>query len=1291
MKKSKLYSTITIKEKDLVENCVFKEKVEKYFPFPIAYRFTLMKEEVNSHRKLLFMLDVFEVTVRHIALVLTSDYLRRLTKSDQMDSFYIRRLLKNVSLGDWVQIIRETVRFYWDQQQTPFIESLLDIYLEPQEKFKFSEVARYAEDFVNFRNLYKGHGVVEDEDTYEKLYEDNIPKLEKFLQAFECFSEYQLVVPSVSEEGIEYLICQGNSPKFKTSTELSLPIQDMTFFEETVWLVKKDQHLLLWPFTVFSIGKIDEVYMYDGAQLHKSGEIRQIKYLGFQKNIAHLMYRKGKEGGDALSYLNSYFKEKCYQLQNSLKQHHVKEVDYYFDSIKADLEFHTKNFVGRSDIIQKINNFCQENQQGFFIIQGVPGQGKSALLANIVSDYNFSHHFIKQGGIRANVSRFLQSLCQQIQKKYHINQTIPANYDEIVEYFETLLQKISHEYLLPKDEYEVIVIDAIDELAEEDRETLKFLPRYLPENVYIILSSRPLHYLQHFSFQVPYHIYDLEPLTKDEIKKLLLRTSLDVSDNVVDNVQRISAGNPLYLRLLIEESRWEVDIQKLPSGVENLFEQILSRIKKNRQSDDLIAVLSILTVAKRGLTIKELSSILGFKKRFTKSLIEMLESFIIDRNGELSIFHLKFEEYLLSEELEEDEIIDAHKSLIDYCLPWEDKSLSYGYDFLVDHFIAIKDYDSLFKLIESDFIKAKIDYYQSREACLKDLKQAFSSALKIQDPTKILQYGLLYILNCKVISEGFESGAFLINAFQGEIDSIIRDLMGIANYKTRAIALISLGEICLRNGDQQKAREILEDVFAQEKIQFTSDELKWLSKFIGEFVIGIDQALAIRLLKLGKGIAADNNNAYRTHIKDIIEVLINFANKSDKPADVLLVAFTVSEVIKEMEPEPLGKWKIPTSPEIDLTDSVLVSKTVISTDPYITEGRFQSEIVRLMIPWDCERAQQLAEEIRHPAYKAYAYSCLEQYFIDKNHDKAEYYKDEVAKIEKGFLEGKAFIYLQILRSQKDKNNELFQKCLDACNDIQNSEEREMLLHNLLPMWIDSDLPKLCEYLQQITNKGLYLCSLTSLGKNLYQSGNQKEGKELLLQALKSDYTNETAEYHTAIIKDVSLMLKDIDQEIFDASLELINKISVLQTKAKSLLFLASGISEYDVEKSENIFCKALDIAKQLNRKWEREEIFTLFLNTLMKSHSDIWQKFIDQIFPEISSLYGRTVAITHSYYVKKHSPQLLFKEAGSNWSLSPLANSTLNSWLATHFYKNNRPRISYRMFKNYQRSSFDEL
>ncbi|WP_413174067.1 ATP-binding protein [Anabaena azotica] len=163
------------------------------------------------------------------------------------------------------------------------------------------------------------------------------------------------------------------------------------------------------------------------------------------------------------------------------------------------------NFVGREFVFAAINNFLHQYDRGYFTIIGEPGIGKSAIIAHYVSQnpgivyYNVEIADPPQPPLqRGEYEEFLTKICTQLieiaqnQGSKNITAHLIDYTTENSGFLSLLLQQISDQ--LNPEQRLIITIDGCDRIDINNQQrgsNLFYLPRYLPEKVYFILTRRP--------------------------------------------------------------------------------------------------------------------------------------------------------------------------------------------------------------------------------------------------------------------------------------------------------------------------------------------------------------------------------------------------------------------------------------------------------------------------------------------------------------------------------------------------------------------------------------------------------------------------------------------------------------------------------------------------------------------------------------------------------------------------------------------------------------------------------
>jgi hypothetical protein len=258
-----------------------------------------------------------------------------------------------------------------------------------------------------------------------------------------------------------------------------------------------------------------------------------------------------------------------------------------FTTVIADK---TKIFCGRKFVFNAINQFIKDNKNGYFTILGDAGMGKSAIAAKYIVDNPGTICFFNiraEGRNRPDV--FLRLIRQQLTQRCDLQN---VENDDL----STLLTKASQK--LAEYDNLVIVIDALDEVDQEDNGNLLNLPMYLPEKVYLILTRRPYNSEDKrltFSPDTKYQELDLreyQDKSNDDVKAYILeflglekyKAGLEKWINqqndlskpkFVDTIAAKSENNFMYLRYVLEaiaEGFYQDEkLEQLPAGLQNYY------------------------------------------------------------------------------------------------------------------------------------------------------------------------------------------------------------------------------------------------------------------------------------------------------------------------------------------------------------------------------------------------------------------------------------------------------------------------------------------------------------------------------------------------------------------------------------------------------------------------------------------------------------------------------------------------------------------------------------------------
>jgi hypothetical protein len=261
-----------------------------------------------------------------------------------------------------------------------------------------------------------------------------------------------------------------------------------------------------------------------------------------------------------------------------------------------------KRFVGRRFVFDAIENFFSSNSNGYFTIVGEPGIGKSTILAKYITEKQCVGHFIIRTGARNKVEQFLRTVCNQLIERYKLGyDSLPDRATNDGEFLDELIQKVSK--LLPPGERLVIAVDALDEVEKKNEQevtNLCYLPRYLPDNVYFLLTRRPfLPEEERLLVEAPKHYFNLwkypkesEKDVKEYIRLFLvdpefengLRQWIEArnlsKEEFIEQIAQKSKNNFMYLRCVLSEIAKgensiyrDISLKALPTDLQDYYEE----------------------------------------------------------------------------------------------------------------------------------------------------------------------------------------------------------------------------------------------------------------------------------------------------------------------------------------------------------------------------------------------------------------------------------------------------------------------------------------------------------------------------------------------------------------------------------------------------------------------------------------------------------------------------------------------------------------------------------------------
>lgn len=359
------------------------------------------------------------------------------------------------------------------------------------------------------------------------------------------------------------------------------------------------------------------------------------------------------------------------QVTNDIKQllieelGDIKEQDWQQSEIKEDWLFVEEKkdlFAARENLlIELVKNI--KNQKLLFI-QGVPGVGKSTLVATLAYHLNKSNvttlvSICGNTNMSTNAINIIQQqvyMLENLLEKPHFKDqtsTLELTVDEMdnssnevslesnnsLEKWKSRWRDLLFEYRNKSKETICIIIDAVDQLGKDDiRDNLEFLPNSLPEDTYVIVSATPdFPVPKIWPYQNDGKLFKLEKLTLEEARKIikstLERESKELDNSIIESLmQKKEITNPLYLNIILQQlilmnnedftairksgddikainKHLSEIIENSSDEVENLIVEFFNRMGTRINEEQTEKIFKLLALSRYGLREQDLEGI----------------------------------------------------------------------------------------------------------------------------------------------------------------------------------------------------------------------------------------------------------------------------------------------------------------------------------------------------------------------------------------------------------------------------------------------------------------------------------------------------------------------------------------------------------------------------------------------------------------------------------------------------------------------------------------------------------
>ncbi|MDJ0694527.1 ATP-binding protein [Mastigocoleus sp. MO_188.B34] len=341
------------------------------------------------------------------------------------------------------------------------------------------------------------------------------------------------------------------------------------------------------------------------------------------------------------------------------------------------------DFVGREFLFTAINDFLNRYDRGYFTIVGVPGSGKSAILAKYVRENSHVFYYNPQIKGKNRAEEFLKTIITEIEA---------ANGTSL----QLILQYISDQ-LAPNQRFIIVIdsLDAIDYGRQSIGSNLFYLPRYMPKGIYFLLARRPFFREKSgLLIEAPSQLFNLKDYPEDNhqdiqayiqkyiqqhIQKALHSSTASkemfevTQQEFTQQLTNKSDNNFMYVRQILtaletgfypeNSSLAEIlDRTSFPPALETYYQQHLQKMFPAEEADPIAqAVLNTLVQnslvqdqsplsQRRGQTVEEISQIIDADEYDVEEVLENWIEFLtvhqIDGDNKYGLYHSNFGKWL---------------------------------------------------------------------------------------------------------------------------------------------------------------------------------------------------------------------------------------------------------------------------------------------------------------------------------------------------------------------------------------------------------------------------------------------------------------------------------------------------------------------------------------------------------------------------------------------------------------------------------------------------------------------
>ena len=342
------------------------------------------------------------------------------------------------------------------------------------------------------------------------------------------------------------------------------------------------------------------------------------------------------------------------------------------------VEERTRSFVGRDYIFQAIDGHIADPifGSGYIVIKGEPGIGKTALIAKLVEQRGYVHHFnIVQQQINST-DAFLKNICAQVIVRYALPySTLPLPQAAADSGF---LSDLLSQAVDKSQDNVMVLVDALDEseaINNPNANTL-LLPPTLPQGVFFVVTTRESNEVRLQVDQLrQIYINETDPRNVEDVRNyigaFILEHGTAMKEAIsswgleerefVEIITEKSEGNFMYLVYVLADIRAGRlnstnigELRDLPVGLRHYYERhwkVMKSINPEVFENVHQRVICVLASAGEAVSLAQLKEWTQLTLGQVQSVITAWREFLNEQYTEdgrslYRIYHTSFRDFL---------------------------------------------------------------------------------------------------------------------------------------------------------------------------------------------------------------------------------------------------------------------------------------------------------------------------------------------------------------------------------------------------------------------------------------------------------------------------------------------------------------------------------------------------------------------------------------------------------------------------------------------------------------------